>query len=177
MIDQAAACRLPHEGKYRSGVAFVRGLYCAPAEAMIPLFDSGFVNCDVVYEKLTVANGRIFRLQDHLERLAQSCAKFRLLNPHTNDEIASIFHKLLRLSGFRYAGLFCCVTRGVEVLDKETDTGKEVRPGNFYASADQYLSITTREQRARGLDLWISKKYIRIAPEAVDPRAKNFHWM
>jgi len=40
-----------------------------------------------------------------------------------------------------------------------------------------YVFISDDEQRTRGTDLLVSKQYIRIPPEAVDPTAKNFHWM
>lgn len=47
----------------------------------------------------------------------------------------------------------------------------------FYAFVVPYVFLANDEQRTRGLDIWISRDFIRIPPEAVDPTAKNFHWM
>jgi branched-chain amino acid aminotransferase len=176
MQKDPAKARLAHDEKYQEGITFVNGNYCAPADAVIPLFEAGFVHCDVVYEKATLSKGRLFRLQDHIDRFAYSCEKFRLRNPYTTEEMLEIFNRLIRLSGFRQAGLFWCVTRGLltAASDRNKPDKSECR---FYASVNPYSSIATPEQRNRGLDLMISEQYIRIPAKAVDPKAKNFHWM
>ena len=89
--------------------------------------------------------------------------------------MVAIFTRMLSLTGLKDAGVFWCVTRGLarKVSDRNNPDCFENR---FYAIVDGYGSIATEEQRDRGLDLMISRKYIRIHPRAVDPRAKNFHW-
>jgi branched-subunit amino acid aminotransferase/4-amino-4-deoxychorismate lyase len=47
----------------------------------------------------------------------------------------------------------------------------------FYAFVIPYLYIANDEQRSRGLDIMVSRDHIRIPPKAVDPTAKNRHWM
>jgi branched-chain amino acid aminotransferase len=175
MQTDPASARLPHEKKYEKGGAFANGEYCPLTEAMIPLIDLGFLQSDVTYDKATVSRGRFFRIQDHFDRFASSCAKFRLSNPYTNEEMLEIFNSLLRLTGLKEAGVFWCVTRGL--AKRPSDRGKPSAFENrFYATVDPYGSIATQEQRNNGLDLIISEKHIRIAPKAVDPTAKNFHW-
>jgi branched-chain amino acid aminotransferase len=179
MQSDSVGARLPHKKEYETGSAFINGTYCTLMEASIPLMDGGFLACDAVYEKLTVSNGRYFRLQDHFDRFSRSCAKFRLRNPHTSTEMAQIFDRLVSLTGLRQAGVFWCVTRGLPKGDD--DRADRSDPGafenRFYAFADAYLSIVTPEQRRKGVDLLISETYIRIPPKAVDPTAKSFHWM
>ena len=167
--------RLPHDIKYRDGSAFIHGHYCPLPEAAIPITDGGFGGSDVVYEKVTVAKGRYFRLEDHFDRLASSCEKFRLHNPYTTEQMVKIFHRLIALTGLKDAGLFCCVTRGAAKWLNDR-SNRHAYDNRFYATADSYASIATPEQRNDGLKLLISKKYIRIPPRAVDPTAKNFHW-
>lgn len=180
MQSEPLGARLPHDKKYESGIAFVNGQTCARDEAMVPLFDMGFLQSDATYEVATVSRGRYFRLQDHFDRLARSCAAFRLRNPHTSEQMLEIFNRLLRSTGLRDASIWWCVTRGLpkpgvnSVRDRNNPEGFESR---FYAAVYPYSSIVTQEKRNRGLDLLISERYIRIPVEAVDPTAKNFHWM
>lgn len=165
--------RLPHDEKYEKGVAFANGEYSARDEAVIPLMDLGFQQCDVTYDKTVVLHGRFFRLQDYFARFARSCEKFRLRNPYSEDEMVRIFSRMIRMTGLRDASVFWCVTRG---LAKGITDGPDAFENRFYAIVDTYKSITTAQQRSGGLNLIVSKKYIRIPPRAVDPTAKNFHW-
>jgi len=168
--------RLAHDKKYDNGSAFVNGEYCAFSEAQIPLTDLGFLQSDVTYEKVTVSNGRFFRLQDHMERFERSCATFRLQNPYTNAEMADIFANLVRLTGMKEAGVFWCLTRGLGKSAKERNN-PDIYENRFYAAVDPYSSIVDDDQRRRGIEMYISREYIRIPPKAVDPTAKNFHCM
>lgn len=176
MRDDPSQARLPHEGKYEQGSAFANGEYCPAGEAMMPLFDMGFIQSDATYEKATVAKGRYFRLSDHFDRFARSCEKFRLVSPYTNEEMLGIFNALLRLTGLKEAGVWWSVTRGLQ-----QDASERGKPGafqnRFYAGAFPYSTIATDAQRSRGLDLIISERHIRTPPKAVDPTAKNFNWM
>ena len=180
MQNDPLSARLPHDEKYENGIAFVNGQYCAPEEAMIPLWDLGFIQADATYEVATVARGFFFRLQDHFDRLARSCEKFRLRNPYSNEQMREIFSGMLRSTGLRDAGIYWAITRGLArpgmnpVKDRNKPHAFENR---FYASVYRYGSIATQEQRDNGFSLKISQRYIRIDPRAVDPTAKNFHWM
>jgi branched-chain amino acid aminotransferase len=46
----------------------------------------------------------------------------------------------------------------------------------FYAYAVPYVWIAPPEKQRAGIDLFISER-VRIAPESVDPRVKNYHWI
>jgi branched-chain amino acid aminotransferase len=172
--------RRSHEEKFQSGSAYVNGQYCARKEAMIPISDLGFLHSDVTYEVAAVVHGRFFRLQDHFDRFARSCEGFRLRNPHTREEMLEIFSRLVRLTGFTYCCLLWCVTRGLprpgaDAVRSRNDP--DAFENRFYAFVYPYTSIASEDQRRRGLNLKVSERYIRIPARAVDPRAKNFHWM
>lgn len=175
MDKDPAGARLPHDEKYEQGIAFIDGKYCVMREAVVPIFDLGFTECDATYEKGTVLRGCYFRLQDHFDRFARSCAKFRLRNPYSDSEMLEIFNTMLSLSGFRNAGVLWFVTRGI--VERVSDLNRpDAFKNRLYVVVDNYTSIVSTEQRSRGLRLIVSEKYIRIPPKAVDPTAKNFHW-
>lgn len=52
--------------------AFLEGRFIPASEARIPIYDAGFALGATVTEQLRTFGGRLFRLQDHLERLGHS---------------------------------------------------------------------------------------------------------
>jgi branched-chain amino acid aminotransferase len=132
------------------------------------------MQADAAYDVVSVSKGFFFRLEDHLERFDSACKKFFLRSPHDRQEIVDILTRLVSLAGTREAYVWWAVTRGPTPAKRTDPNSYENR---FYAFAIPYRFIASDEQRERGLDLLISKRYIRIPPDAVDPTAKNFHWM
>lgn len=172
--------RLPHDAKFENGVGFVDGKFVTPEETVVPLADPGFQHADAAYETVTVSRGRIFRIEDHFRRFAGACAAFRLENPYSESEMLEMFAELLRLSGYKDAWIAWWVTRGTALPGGNTIRGRSNPDGyvnNFYARVTPYPSALDDDGRGVGLDLWISKQYIRIHPRSVDPTAKNTHWM
>ncbi|MEK7837354.1 MAG: branched-chain amino acid aminotransferase, partial [candidate division NC10 bacterium] len=53
-------------------ICYVNGVFCAAEEARISAFDHGFLYGDGIFESLTAAHGRIFKLGEHLDRLERS---------------------------------------------------------------------------------------------------------
>lgn len=74
---------------------YLNGLYVPLADAKVSVMDRGFLFGDGIYEVIPVYNGRIFRVQEHLKRLADSLNSIRLVNPHTNAEWMEIFEPFL----------------------------------------------------------------------------------
>lgn len=156
---------------FASGAAFIDGDYVPIAEARIPITDWGFTHSDVTYDVAHVWKGSFFRLDDHLARFERSLASFRLKPPHTMDAIREILHECVRLTDLRDAYVQMGCTRG---LPKPGSRDPRECVNRFYAFVVPFVWIATEEQRTRGLHLYISS-VPRIAPESVDPRAKNFH--
>ena len=178
MQNDQAHRRLEHAGRYKEGSAFVGGEYCGLGEAYIPLTDPGFRYGDAAYDVVSVSKDYFFRLHDHLQRFEESCSKFRLACPYTAEETTDILTKLIRLAGVRDAYVFWCVTRGSLKKGEGTDLADaDSYDNNFYAFVTPYGFIAGDELRTRGMDLLLSKNYVRIPSRAVDASAKNFHWM
>lgn len=177
--NDPAHARLAHEEKYHEGAAFIHDHYCTRDEAAIPLADNGFYQSDATYEVMSASKGLMFRLQDHLDRLERSCAKLRLHNPYSNDQMVEILTNLIKLTGTREAYIFWCVTRGFgkarsRAIDPESFENR------FYASVtpssySNYIAGDTK--RRRGMDILISRNYIRVPSQAIDSSIKNFHWL
>jgi D-alanine transaminase len=75
---------------------YINGKYLPAAEASISIFDRGFIFGDGVYEVIPVYGGRLFRLQQHLDRLRYSLAEIRLPVSLSDKKITEIFERLLK---------------------------------------------------------------------------------
>lgn len=176
MAREVDHARAAHDDQYAHGAAFINGEYCPVDEAAIPITDVGFIHADAAYDVVSASRGYIFRLQDHLQRFERSCSSFRLRNPYSAAETSAILVRLVQLAGTREAYIWWCVTRGTMPEGRERGNPEAYR-NCLYAFVIPYLFIADDAMRSRGLDLMVSRQYIRIPGQAVDPTAKNFHWM
>lgn len=155
------------------GIAYVDGEFCPMSEAKISVLDWGFLRSDATYDVVHVWQRRFFRLDKHLDRFLASAGKLKLTLPFDRDRLAEILKECVRRSGLDdvYVEMIC--TRGFSPTFSRDPREAENR---FIAFAIPFSWIATEEQRARGLDIAIGS-VIRIPPESVDPRVKNYHWM
>lgn len=177
MASHPEHARLPHDPAYAIGSAFVIDRYCPVTEAAVPITDCGFMHADAVYDVVSVSRGAFFRLERHQDRFARACRAIRVRNPFDREEEAGILHRLVALTGLRDAYVWWAVTRGQVPLGRGEMVDAERFVNRFYAFAVPFVFVADDEQRARGLDLAVSRERIRIPPRAVDPTAKNFHWL
>ncbi|AVD90058.1 aminotransferase class IV [Pseudomonas sp. SWI44] len=176
MLNDPGHLRVAYEPKYGHGSAFINGTYVDLDNAAIPMRDLGFTQADACYDVVSVSKGYLFRLEDHLARFESACAKFQLTNPYSKAQTTEILTNLIKQAGAKEAYVWWAVTRGLMRVG-----GDRINPqsfeNRFYAFVVPYVFLSNDEQRSRGIDLLVSTQYIRIPPEAVDPTAKNFHWM
>ncbi|AIY39514.1 Branched-chain amino acid aminotransferase [Collimonas arenae] len=161
------------KASFARGAAFVDGKIVPVGDAKISILDWGFLRSDATYDVVHVWNGRFFRLQDHLDRFSRGMKRLRMTIPYSDAEIQSILQECVLAAGLTNAYVEVVCTRGIPLpgsRDPRQCTNK------FYAFAVPFTWIATEEQRVRGLRMRISNVH-RIAPEAVDPTIKNYHWL
>ena len=87
------------------------------SEARIPVLDRGFIFGDGIYEVVPIYDGRPFRLDQHLARMARSLDAIRIANPFTIDEwkarIDALVDAYRESHGARDQFVYMQVTRGV----------------------------------------------------------------
>lgn len=176
MRDHPEHQRLKHDCKYGAGAAYIIDHYCPIDQAKIPITDAGFAHADAAYDVTTATRGLVFRLDEHLQRFESSCREFRLRNPYTREQTKQILFNLIKKTGYKDCYIWWCVTRGEfpPGLDKINPDAYQNR---FYAYVTDYRFYANDPLRQRGLDIIVAKNAFRISENAVNPRAKNFHWM
>ncbi len=166
--------RATYASEYENGSAYTQDTYRPIEQGVVPITDAGFIHADAAYDVVSASAGYMFRMQDHIKRFTASCEKFALVNPYSEAETVEILNNLVRLTGLKDAYIWWAVTRG------ELEGGDRVKAeyrNKFYAFVTPYMFIHGDAMRTRGAKIKISTEYQRIPPEAVDPTAKNFHWM
>ena len=90
--------------------ASVDGVLCDASAATVPLYDDGLLRGDGAFEYLRCYAGRPFKLVEHLDRMARTCATLRLPYPREllEEEIAA----LLAWAGPVFTDLRIVLTRG-----------------------------------------------------------------
>ena len=156
-----------------AGVAYVDGEYRPIAQATVSVLDWGFSRSDVTYDVVGVIEGAFFRLGDHLDRFWGSMAELRLDPGLSRQEVAASLHGCVSLAGLEDAYVEMICTRGAPMGRSRHPHSADNR---FIAYAIPYVSIAGDRSRDRGLHAVIAATVNRIAPDAVDPTVKNFHW-
>jgi branched-chain amino acid aminotransferase len=97
-------------------LALVDGRLVDVREAAISVFDAGFQSGDAVWEGLRVYNGTVFRLDDHLHRLADSAKALKITLPLALEEIGAAVDVTLAANDLRHdAHVRLMVTRGTRL--------------------------------------------------------------
>jgi len=106
-------------------IAYYNGQTGAPEELTVPFDDRSHFFGDGVYDAAMGANGKVFLLEDHLDRFYSSAASFRIKVPMERDELAALLTDLLAQVDGPSQFVYWQVTRGfsgerAHLFDPET---------------------------------------------------------
>jgi branched-chain amino acid aminotransferase len=142
------------------------------SEARVPVTDHGLLYGDGVFEGIRCFAGRIFRLDDHLARLATSARSIALEIPGGLDAVRGIVIDTVRAFGRPDAYIRLLVTRGEGELGVDPSSCSRPR---VICIVDE-VAIYPAEVRSRGLALH-TVSVRRSAPDVLDPRVKSLNYL
>jgi len=93
-------------------VVFLNGIFLPEADAVVSLNDRGFLLGDGLFETTRVAQGRPFRLAQHLERLTRGADFLKIKPPFSPKEIHRFATELIEKNGLADGVLRVTLTRG-----------------------------------------------------------------
>ena len=132
-------------------LVWVNGALVPRAEAVVSVFDAGFVLGDGVWEGLRLVNGRLVFLDEHLERLFRGAAQIRLDIDLDRRKLTEALYETVEANGMRDgAHLRLMVTRGVKASPNQ-DPRQAIGPATVVITAE--YKAPPAELYARGLAL------------------------
>jgi len=107
-----------------ASVFYVKGTFVREDEAVISVMDHGFLYGDGVFEAIRVYNGKIFKFDEHMDRLYESAKIINLEIPLYKDEFKRIVIETIRKNNYRDCYIRPQVTRGSGLLGADPTTCK-----------------------------------------------------
>ncbi len=155
-------------------MVYVNGAMLPKSQAGINVFDHGLLYGDGVFEGIRVYRGRIFKLEQHLDRLYECAGRIRLdLAKHvTRDQMTQIMRRCIEANEITEGYIRLVVTRGVGTLGLNPFHCPE--PG-VVCIADQ-ISLYTPEMYENGMRVVVAERP-RIPVECLDPRIKSLNYL
>lgn len=151
---------------------YSNGKYVPKSQATTSLYDHGFLYGDGVFEGIRAYNGRVFKLDEHIDRLYDSAKAIALKIPMSKEEMKEAILETLRKNNLTDAYIRPIVSRGVG--DLGLDPRKCPTP-NIY--------IISQEWGAMYGDLYetgltaITVAIRRNAPDALSPNIKSMNYL
>lgn len=153
-------------------VIYFNGKFVPKQEARTSIYDHGFLYGDGVFEGIRAYNGRVFRLDEHLDRMYDSAKAIDLKIPLSKDEMKKAIIETMKRNNLKDAYIRPIVSRGDG--DLGLDPRKCPKPNIF---------IITQEWGAMYGDLYekgltgVTVGVRRNAPEAMPPNIKSLNYL
>jgi branched-chain amino acid aminotransferase len=151
---------------------YIDGKYYPKEKAKVSVYDHGLLYGDGVFEGIRAYNGRIFRLEEHLQRLYQSAKSVAIEVPLSIDDLRQVILDTLRRNKLKDSYIRLMVTRGVGDLGLDprkcskattiviTDTIK-LYPAEAYENGLRIMIASTRKN----------------SPDCLSPRVKSMNYL
>jgi branched-chain amino acid aminotransferase len=151
---------------------YVAGKLVPAEQATVSVFDHGLLYGDGVFEGLRSYGGKVFRLDEHVDRLYDSARAIRLEIPLSKSEMAKAINETVAVNGIRDGYVRAVVTRGAGTLG--LDPNRCSNP-QVIIIADS-ITMYPQEFYDNGLEL-ITSSVIRNHPAALSPRIKSLNYL
>jgi branched-chain amino acid aminotransferase len=153
------------------GMAYVNGEYVPADEAMVSIFDSGFIGGVAVFDTLACWEGGLFKLPQHRARFERSAHAALIPLRCAGAELEATIVETTRRSGLRHAYVQAIATAG-----RRPSPSMPSRGPTLIIYAIPYVSLWPEEKAESGISIVIPS--IRQWPAAVvDAKIKNFNRM
>ncbi len=155
-----------------AAAVYVNGRITSKAEAMISAYDHGYLYGDGVFEGIRVYDGRVFKLEEHLDRLYSSARQIMLSIPLDREAMREAILHTVRATGLREAYIRPVISRG------PGDLGIDPRkcPAPTVIIIVDAIQLYPREAYERGLRM-ITATVRRPAPDALNGRIKSLNYL
>jgi len=151
---------------------YIAGQYYDKEHAKVSVYDHGLLYGDGVFEGMRSYSGKVFRLDEHLDRLWDSAKAIWLEIPTTKAELAQAVNDTLKLNGIVDGYIRLLVTRGAGTLG--LDPNRTSDPQIIIIT--DHIALYPPEFYEQGLEI-VTASTIRNHPAALSPRIKSLNYL
>ena len=151
---------------------YINGQILPQEDAKISVFDHGLLYGDGVFEGIRAYNGKIFTLEEHLDRLYDSATAISLKIPMTKAELADAIKNTMEANNMKDSYIRLVVTRGVGKLG--LDPNKCATPQIIIIT--DTIELYPKALYEKGLDI-VTVSTIRNHFSALDPKIKSLNYL
>lgn len=151
---------------------FMHDRFVKKEEAVVSVYDHGFLYGDGVFEGIRMYGGNVFRLSEHLDRLYDSAKSIMLEIPYNKEELTEIVVNTLRKNEYQDAYIRLVVSRGVGNLGLDPTTCNNPQ---VIVIAEQ-LSIFPKALYETGIEI-VSVASRRNRSDVLSPKVKSLNYL
>ena len=151
---------------------YLDGKFYAEGEAKVSVFDHGLLYGDGIFEGIRFYNGRVFRLEEHLDRLWDSARSICLELPMSQRAMTEALLETIRQNDLRDGYIRLIVTRGVGNLGLNPEQCK--KPSVIIITAQ--IALYSEAVYRNGLSV-VTCATRRTNPSALNPAVKSLNYL
>ena len=151
---------------------YVNGKIVPKSQAMVSVYDHGLLYGDGVFEGIRIYGGKIFKCQQHVDRLYHCAEQIRLHIPIEKAQMVQIQRDCIAANGLTEGYIRLVVTRGFGTLG--LDPRRCPVPG-IICIADQ-IRLFSAEAYEAGMRVVVANRP-KTPVECLDPRVKSLNYL
>jgi branched-chain amino acid aminotransferase len=151
---------------------YIDGNFYDQAEAKISVFDHGLLYGDGVFEGIRFYNDRVFRLDEHIDRLWDSARAVAIDVPMSKSELIAATLETIRQNDLHDGYIRLIVTRGIGSLGLSPESCR--RPSIIIIAAT--IALYPEDLYHKGLTM-VTCATRRTPPAALSPRVKSLNYL
>ncbi len=147
---------------------YLNGAFVKSDEAMVSVFDQGFLYGDGIFESFRSIGARLYQFPQHYQRLLQSAQALCYPMTFTQQELEAILLELREKNGLHDAYYRITITRGKGQIGFQRNMDNDLTCLVIGREFQGFDSASYRE----GIHLRVAQTR-RNAPEAINPKIKS----
>ena len=155
-----------------TGQVWMNGRLVPMEDAVVSVLDHGLLYGDGCFEGIRVYNGRIFKLQSHLNRMHQSASLLQLEPPYELEEIEAAVRETVDANQIENGYVRLIYTRGIGTLGLNPFTCG--RPQTIIIAAT--ISLYPDSLYDEGMPIVVASRP-RVPIACLDPRIKGLNYL
>lgn len=158
-------------------IVYVNGSFLDEDEAKVSVFDHGFLYGDGVFEGIKAYNGRIFALDEHVDRFFESAQSLQLTLPLSRTEMKQAIVETVRRNNLKDAYIRPVASRGKGALGLDPRSCKKATVVIIVDAEIRHPEDTGGASLSQKGIKVITTTFRRNGPDVLSPRVKSTNYL